>query len=399
MISPADIRKKALRLWEASRVLRAELDRESLFPWQIPFAKPSSDDRLREFQDLRVALAQLREGAKSTRGYGYSVEWRTVNTRALGTQDLPETIRFDTAEDLCRFIGKAADLAAWRKWSARLLDEHPGLAAWLRRRPLKVIEEDGQWPAILAVLAYFLANPRPGLYLRELDIPGVDTKFIERNLPLLRELLDQLIPSGEQECDLEPGSPLSRFERRFGLKWDEPLIRYRDLDPESRAKTGFTDVSVPLPDFIRAEIECDHVFITENKVNGLSFPQCSRSLVIFGLGYGLVSLRDVKWLQKKNIWYWGDIDTHGFAMLDQVRRFLPHARSFLMDRETVAVARSHWGHEPRESRFSGVLENLTAEERSLFEDLKEDRVAPRLRLEQERIPFAWVEKRAKGLAL
>jgi len=33
--------------------------------------------------------------------------------------------------------------------------------------------------------------------------------------------------------------------------------------------------------------------------------------------------------------YWGDVDTHGMAILAEVRRALPHVRSALMDLETL----------------------------------------------------------------
>lgn len=33
--------------------------------------------------------------------------------------------------------------------------------------------------------------------------------------------------------------------------------------------------------------------------------------------------------------YWGDLDTHGSAILDRLRAWLPQTRSFLMDRETL----------------------------------------------------------------
>lgn len=59
------------------------------------------------------------------------------------------------------------------------------------------------------------------------------------------------------------------------------------------------------------------------------------SLVVFSFGYGLDSLKKVGWLADTAIHYWGDIDNHGFAMLDWLRCYYPHARSLLMDRPTL----------------------------------------------------------------
>jgi hypothetical protein len=101
------------------------------------------------------------------------------------------------------------------------------------------------------------------------------------------------------------------------------------------------------------------------------------------------------WLHRCRLLYWGDIDTHGFAILDQLRGFFPHAASFLMDQETVLAHRSHWGVEPVPARQD--LSRLTPEEAAVYDDLRFDRHQPRLRLEQERVGFGWVSERLRGL--
>lgn len=68
------------------------------------------------------------------------------------------------------------------------------------------------------------------------------------------------------------------------------------------------------------------VYITENNINGLAFPPMEGSLVIFGLGYGVETLSTIPWLRKVGIIYWGDIDTHGFAILDRLRMTFPDCR-------------------------------------------------------------------------
>ncbi|MDN5863449.1 MAG: DUF2220 domain-containing protein, partial [Salinisphaera sp.] len=115
-------------------------------------------------------------------------------------------------------------------------------------------------------------------------------------------------------------------------------------------------------------------------------------LVIFGLGYGLDRLADIEWLHGTEIHYWGDIDSHGFAMLHRLRTMFPQARSLLMDRATLQAHRHLWGQEPGHSRFEGSLSTLNDAEQALFDDLKENRLAQRLRLEQERIAYGWVQQ-------
>jgi len=40
---------------------------------------------------------------------------------------------------------------------------------------------------------------------------------------------------------------------------------------------------------------------------------------------------DADWLARSRILYWGDIDTHGFFILNRLRGIFPHAESFLMN--------------------------------------------------------------------
>jgi hypothetical protein len=108
------------------------------------------------------------------------------------------------------------------------------------------------------------------------------------------------------------------------------------------------------------------------------------------LGYGLERLAEVHWLQQRALQYWGDIDTYGFHILDRLRVLFPTAQSFLMDRETLLQ------HLPlcvlESSPYDSELPGLTPVERALYDDLRQNQIGNRLRLEQERIPYRWIER-------
>jgi len=90
--------------------------------------------------------------------------------------------------------------------------------------------------------------------------------------------------------------------------------------------------------------------------------------------------------------YWGDIDTHGFAILDQLRGKFAQVESFLMflmDRQTLMAHRALWGEEEKPALHD--LPRLDARERALFDELRDNRIRRALRLEQERIGFHWVQ--------
>src|SRR3990170_802311 len=101
----------------------------------------------------------------------------------------------------------------------------------------------------------------------------------------------------------------------------------------------------------------------------------------------LVSLlANVPWVIESRGVYWGDIDTHGLAILDLFRAILPGAKSVLMNESTLLAYRSLCSEEP--SQYGAEdLARLTEPERRLYRGLKSQTWGTNLRLEQERIPW------------
>jgi hypothetical protein len=69
------------------------------------------------------------------------------------------------------------------------------------------------------------------------------------------------------------------------------------------------------------------VQLVENEITYLAFPLPPESIVIYGSGYAAGRLRPLSWLADLDLVCWGDIDTHGLAILNRVRRRFLHARS------------------------------------------------------------------------
>jgi hypothetical protein len=153
---------------------------------------------------------------------------------------------------------------------------------------------------------------------------------------------------------------------------------------------GLTDLAVPAREFAALDLPVERVFITENEINGLAFPAVPSSLVIFGLGYGLDRLAEVRWLHDRALHYWGDIDTYGFHILDRLRVLFPDAQSLLMDRETLLAHAPLWVRES--NPYDAELPRLTAAEGALYDNLRHNCLGERVRLEQERIPYGWLER-------
>ena len=131
------------------------------------------------------------------------------------------------------------------------------------------------------------------------------------------------------------------------------------------------------------------VFIVENDVTFLAFPEVADAVAVFGGGFAVSSVAALPWLQGRCVVYWGDIDTHGFVALDRLRALVPHTESLLMDRETLLSHRGQWVRE--DVQATARLTHLTEDESALYRGLQDNEHGDHLRLEQERIQYPAIE--------
>lgn len=378
----ADLRTRLQRLWERGEWLRSLVDGgEGLFPLRLAIKGPSSSELAERFDAVRTWIAEI---AATPR---VRIEWREINHRVLGMQRVPQAAWVDSLGDALVLVGKRRDAAQFERLLEITRARQPRLVAWLAQRPLQALELADDWERMLAVVDWMLAHPRPGLYLRQAEIASVDTKFIEARRGVLTQWLD-LTLSPDAIDGTSTGA--AQFATRYGFREKPFRIRFRVLDERLAVLPGVgrPDIALDADSFAVLALPCRHVFITENEINFLAFPDVPQSIVLFGAGYGWEALEPARWLKDCALHYWGDIDTHGFAILDQLRSRYLHVESFLMDRATLVAHEAFWGEE--RDQVTRDLPRLTANERELFDDLRDNRIRHGLRLEQERVGFRWV---------
>jgi hypothetical protein len=382
--TPDDIRSQLKRKWENGQILGATIRDESMFPMRIPLKHPTAGETGSRFDEVRRWIATLSGQSKSETGSGFSLEWRQSNHRQLGKNRLPVAAIIESEQDALTLIGQQKQARQFKALADSTMLAFPQLSDWLQKRPLQLLKHAQDWPQLLHVMQWISQHPRPDIYLRQIDLPDIHTKFIERHKGLLIELLDIILPA--KVIDLET-TGVKGFERRYGFRSKPTQIRFRLLDPDLTLQ-GLTDLAVPTLELARLRLPVTTVFITENDINGLAFPNIAKSMVIFGLGYGLQALNEISWLDDKAIYYWGDIDTHGFAMLDQIRQYFPHTESLLMNKETLLAHRRLWGEEYKPT--SRNLDDLRPQELTLYQEIINNSYGKNLRLEQERIGINWL---------
>jgi hypothetical protein len=149
-------------------------------------------------------------------------------------------------------------------------------------------------------------------------------------------------------------------------------------------------MTVRTAELAHAALPVSRVYAVENEITYLAFPDVTDAAVFFGGGYAVSRLAPLHWLADMDLTYWGDLDTHGFAILNLLRRSFPHTRSMLMDRRTLLDHEGHWIQESEPN--SERLDLLDPAEADLYQDLVEDSFGRSVRLEQERIRFSAIER-------
>lgn len=354
------------------------------FPYRLRLRAPAANELGAKFEAVREWARSLDAASRTATGAGFEIRWQDINTRALGRNRLPSELVLPSLDDALAIVGMHKEAGRFAELAKVSLGRFPVLYEWIARKPLTLLAQDAEWTRTLDVIAWFVAHPRSGLYVRQIDVPGVDTKFIEGRKALLCELLDAVLRADAIE---RSATGAQQFELRYGLAAKPQLIRFRLLD-RKLAVANLTDVSAQIGEFANAELAVRRVFIVENEVTGLAFPDVPDSLVIFGGGYGVERLAAARWLGSTSVIYWGDIDTHGYAILDRLRAALPQTQSLLMDRQTLLAYRAQWTFESAPQRSD--LRHLDAEELATYDDIRHDRLGTGVRLEQERIPFSHV---------
>lgn len=383
-----DLRAQLRRLWERGDLLRA-LRNGDCVPLRLSLKGPSSTELAECFDAVRnwiadlVAISQIR------------IEWRELNHRVVGPQRIPQSVWVDKLDDAFALIGRRSDAEQFSKLLADSRMRQPALLTWIEKRPLRALELAANWTNLLAVTEWFLGHPRPGIYLRQVDIPEVHSKFIEAHRGVLTEWLDLVLPP---EGVLSDRTGLSQFAARYGFL-DKPVrVRFRVLDSSVAVLPGIAqpDITLDANSFASLDMAVHRVFITENETNFLAFPTVPHAIVVFGAGYGWDALAKAEWLRCCHLYYWGDIDTHGFAILDQLRSRFEHVESLLMDRPTLMAHEILWGEEC--DQVVRDLPRLTEMEHALFDDLRDNRIRRSLRLEQEMIAFGKVKAALANIA-
>jgi hypothetical protein len=381
MAKPLLLLPEAVRQTIARRYRRRRCDwlmGEDEWPLDLSLGAPDEREAQRQPDAVRAWIAAWAAWS----GAGELV-WRERRWRTLGVQSLPERLLLREPANAAAWLGEGQ---RWQRASSRhrhLVARWPGLRARLARD----FDLLANWDAteierLENLVAWLEANPQSNLYARQLPVAGIDSKWLEGRMTLIADLVAALKEAAG--CDLD-------FYQRCGLKPLPHIVRLFLLDERLRRLAGgLRDISARPEELATLDLPVSRVYIVENLQTGLAFEDCPGAVVFMGLGYGVGTLATLPWVVRAPCTYWGDLDTHGLAILSRARSKMPYLESALMDEQTLLSHRDLWVEEDRQYA-APELPLLTPAEQSLYCGLKQQRWGVNVRLEQERVAwsYAW----------
>lgn len=366
----ADIQARARRRWDDGSLLRAYAGGEPFPTISLPVSRPRVAEIGERLGEVQAWVAALDAGGRH--GTRYTLELAEVGGRLIGRNTLPSRAIVHSYAQAWALLGTATEVVRYDQILVATAEE-PVVRAWVGAHPLQALELHHQWPRIVAAYRWLDDHRDSDRYLREITAPGVDTKFAERHRAVLGPLLGVPSTAGGfiRGLGLHPKPELTRLRPHPGLGL---------LSPASEIALRHDELPL-LPLHVRRAL------VVENEITYLSVPVPEDGVVLWGKGFEVDRAGSLPWLRESEITYWGDLDTHGFAILHQLRTWLPQTRSLLMDEATLLAHRDRWGTE--DSPTAARLDRLSPGEVAVYTALVEDHHGARVRLEQERVDWAW----------
>jgi hypothetical protein len=374
MKSPEELAARLARQWVKGELREARLLTREAWPIKLSIGRPTPELLAHDPAAVRAHLQRWRSVQTG------KVSWVSSGYRT--TSDALEIPRYWLLRSPSEWIEACNDKTVAREYRelARIVEAidpifHPLVirqrSQVTARRPEEVIKA-------AEVTLQLTPGCAGGIPLRALSIAGCDSKFFERNRNLIQQMLRQRFGDEMKDCSLE--------QFLGAQEWGEHWLLVVPLDTgllpfEQQRVRAFELAERPLPG--------SHVIVVENERCLHLLPQLPATIAILGSGLNL-GWMGARWLQRRQVAYWGDIDTWGLLMLARARIECPLVHPLMMDRSTFDRVAPDAAVAEAESAGSRTPDRLTEEEQQLYKHLLS---LDKGRLEQEFIPQSRVAHR------
>lgn len=445
-----------VRQWARKRFAsqcRRWLDGHGEWPLGLSLERPKRATVVRDMPAVKAWSAQWRQWLERRGEMDPQVDLEALSWPGLGEQTFVSRVRFADPATVARFAGESRgwELACGRR--DRLLAQWPLLVSsglgtfYAELSTMSAADFD----RLLALLQWLEAHPRSGLYVRQLPVVGVDTKWVDR---ARRKLVTRLVlrmrgvapeevdradrlDEDEDEDDgvhgidqadvsLQPrsedgdlavtigeageggetddsdrtatntsggalGKRAAGFHEVCGLRAAPIRLRLVMLCPVLRGQLGgLRDIEAPIEELAGLPIKPRAALIVENLETAHSLEDFEGGVAVSRLGNAVSLLERLPWLRGLPVLYWGDLDTFGFAILALARDVLMRMGCHVdsVMMDADTVERHLHLAVAEPQRATGLQrQRLTQMEWRAYENLIAQRWGENVRIEQERIPW------------
>lgn len=346
------------------------------WPFSVAVGRPTR-------AELEGAYARMRDQADELQAWACERELACASSsRLVGRVSYPflSHVQALDVRALARSVGRLDHLECYQRRVDCLRDLFPACEEQTLRKVLVTLNrfqtDDVDFDLVCRAATWFAAHDASSMTAREVPLEGFHAKWLDACSR--RQVI----------CALTGMDGLSLRER-------PRLVRYRYLDPAylatgARAHDSWVEGDVSQPAYAPST-----VVICENRDSALWFPSLEGGIAVLGDGMaGTSTIVGISWVTgARSVFYWGDMDVHGFEILAKYRACGLKVRSILMDTHTFdeyerfgTMVDKH-GKELASKPGALASPYLTPEENALYLSLcAAGHRGPR-RIEQERIPL------------
>jgi hypothetical protein len=366
----ADITRRLTNNWHTHIVGTQEA-----FPHAFPLGRPTAADLNADYAAFYTRTVEWQDWAKT---HDLTLAYETRIAKGGTRQTVPTHVTVNT-------IDQAAAIVAG-EWPNRLTRARHRLSVITERYPhvtdparaLRLIDKYKpiDFDLLTAVADWYLEDPTRavlGVTPRQVPLPGIHAKWLQGHKAGVQAF------TSIADLGLLPEHP--------------PRIHFTYLDPAYQATDARLHDSATVGDAFTPAYQPQTVVISENKDTAIHFPPIPGGIAVEGDGFGGKTAAAFTWLTgAPRLYYWGDIDAHGYEILNGYRADGLPVTSILMDLDTYEAyerfgTNADKNNTPLRAEEPKPLPHLTDAERAVYHRILDAEHTGHRRIEQERIPL------------
>lgn len=372
-----------------SQYLKSILTGKEFFPCNIPCNKKESGDFIKDVNSYK----SLMNRSKNNTGSGYLIITNKDENPNTKASTKITKILIESEDDFLSIIHKKQEGTNFKDtlFKFRYFFDLKNVDLYLFNNRKSLFNANSTYiDNFIEISKFLIANPASMMYPRELPIK-VNTKFLEKNLSsfitfikYFRDIDAEMTSDKWQQLGLvNPSSTVSlRYNASFCIQsanssFKAPIL---SIEPSSlKTMTG----------------KFDRIFILENKTTFYTFPLKENECAMYCGGFAILMLKNISFLKESDIYYFGDLDEHGFAILSKFRELYQNVKSFCMD---LNVIEDYNKFLIQGENYLGEIKGLTPIEQKALQYLKDKNFnGVSSRIEQEKISRSYLLKRLEEL--